>query len=72
MPKDLIVRESEHNETEGSKPGIPVNIVRRRREMRSAVGFDHDACFFAKEIGDEGADRMLASKLGAFELPPAQ
>jgi hypothetical protein len=72
MPKDHLVWQAEHNKTEGSQPCIPVNIVRRRREMRSAVGFNHDACFFAKEVGDERADRMLASKLGTFELSSPQ
>ena len=38
----------------------------------AAVELDHQAGFGTEEVGDVGADLVLASELGALELPVAQ
>jgi hypothetical protein len=55
-----------------SQPLISTIIFLLTSSVLTSVDFDDDAKFDAAEVGEVGADRMLATKLGAENLALAE
>ena len=70
--EDLVVGKTQDGQPAGTQEGIALAIRRRRREVRGAVGFDDKARWFAEEVDDEWAQRLLTSKLSAAQAAVAQ
>ena len=69
MVKDQMVGQTKNYEAGGRKPSIATAVAQGPWEVRSAIGFDDEACILAEEIYNTGSDGMLTAELGLHDLP---
>ncbi|KRA54804.1 hypothetical protein ASD77_09540 [Pseudoxanthomonas sp. Root65] len=68
---DLIIPEAQHTEPFAMQEDLAV-AIRSSVHVLTAIHLDDQSCFQTGEIGDVGADGMLATEAEAFQLPPAE
>jgi hypothetical protein len=69
MVKDQMVGQMKDDEASGRKPSIATAVAQGPWEVRSAIGFDDEACILAEEIYDKRSDGMLTAEFGLHDLP---
>ena len=69
MVQDQMVGQTKNDEAGGRKPSIATAVVQGPWEVRSAIGFDDEACILAEEVYDKRTDWMLTGEFGLHELP---
>lgn len=72
MGEDLMVRQPQYRDARCAHPPIAFEIPRGWWKMRGAIGFHHETGGIAEKVGDEGTERLLASKLRAVESPTSK
>ena len=68
MVQDQMVGQTKDDKAGGRKPSIATAVAQGPWEVRSAIGFDDEACILAEEIDDKRSDGMLTAKFGLHDL----
>lgn len=73
IPSHVTARDAQYVKSLRVHPRITPSIALAPRSlMICAINFDHEPRFMAVEVGDEGAERVLASEAKTGELSSAK